>query len=41
MRRHKELYKRGKLYWIMYSDGHGKIIRESTGTISQREAEYI
>ena len=41
MRRHKGVYKRGSIYWIMYSDGHGRTIRESTGTTLQREAEYI
>ncbi len=41
MRRHKGLYKRGRILWIMYSDGHGKTIRESADTTSLREAEYI
>ena len=41
MRGHKGLYKRGRIYWIMYSDGHGRTIRESAETTSQREAEYI
>ncbi|GAN33480.1 MAG: hypothetical protein DYG83_08020 [Candidatus Brocadia sp. AMX2] len=41
MRRHKGLYKRGRIWWMMYSDGHGRTIRESAGTTSQREAEYI
>lgn len=41
MRRHKGLYRRGKIWWIMYSDGRGRIVRESAKTTLQREAEYI
>ncbi len=36
----KGLYKRGRIYWTALRVD-GKLYRESTGTTSQEEAEYI
>jgi hypothetical protein len=35
----KGLFKRGTIWWLRYSDGNGKIIRESSKTTSFRDAE--
>jgi integrase len=35
----KGLFKRGNIWWLRYSDGNGKIIRESSKTTSYRDAE--
>jgi len=40
MRKMKGLFKRGNVYWIAYRV-NGKLRRETTGTMLQREAEYI
>ncbi len=39
MRKTKGLYRRGNIYWMCYRD-NGKLYRESTGTASQKVAEY-
>ena len=40
MRKTKGLYRRGNVYWICYKF-KGKLYRESTGKVSQKEAEYV
>jgi integrase len=37
----KGIYKRGNYYWISYKGSNGNIVRESTRTTKQREAEAI
>ena len=37
----KGLFKRGSIWWLRYSDGYGKIIRESSKTTSFRDAETL
>jgi integrase len=34
----KGLYKRGKVWWLRYSDGFGKVVRESSKTTNFKEA---
>ncbi len=40
MRKTKGLYKRGNVYWMCYKV-NDKLYRESTGKVSQKEAEYV
>lgn len=37
----KGLFKRGGIWWLRYSDGFGKIIRESSKATSFKEAETL
>lgn len=37
----KGIYQRGNRLWIRYSDGHGKMVCESTGSMNKREAEKL
>jgi len=37
----KGLFKRGNIWWLRYSDGFGKIIRESSKTAKFKDAEII